>query len=76
MAIERLMYRPAEFGEAIGISRAKAYELIATGEIPSVLVGGCRRVPVDAARQWIDKKLSEQTLAGVNRASKHGLNLG
>ena len=45
---KRLAYRIAEAGEAIGVSRAKAYEMVASGEIPSVLIGGVRRVPVEA----------------------------
>lgn len=55
--IERLMLRPTEAADAIGVSRSKAYELIAKGEIPSVHVGGCVRVPVDALRSWIDRQL-------------------
>ena len=56
---ERLLLRPSEAAEAIGVSRSKAYELIATGEIPSVTVGGCKRVPVDALRQWIHRQITE-----------------
>ena len=59
---ERLMLRPSEAAEAIGVSRSKAYELIAAGEIPSVTVGGCKRVPVDALRQWIDQRLAAAAL--------------
>jgi excisionase family DNA binding protein len=54
---ERMMLRPAEAAEAIGVSRSKVYELIAGGEIPSVRVGGCIRVPVAALREWIDRQL-------------------
>lgn len=50
---EKLMLRPIEAADAIGVSRTKAYELIASGEIPSVKVGGCVRVPVDALKKWI-----------------------
>jgi excisionase family DNA binding protein len=56
----KLMMRPAEAAEAIGVSRSKAYELISRGEIPSVRVGGCVRVPVEALRQWIDKRLAQR----------------
>jgi excisionase family DNA binding protein len=54
---ERLMLRVTETADAIGVSRSKAYELIASGEIPSVRVGGCLRVPVDALRAWIARQL-------------------
>ena len=54
------MLRPSEAAEALGVSRSKAYELIASGEIPSVHVGGCLRVPLDALRAWIDRQLETQ----------------
>jgi excisionase family DNA binding protein len=57
----RLLLRPAEAADAIGVSRSKTYELIAAGELPSVKVGGCVRVPLDALRQWIDRQLAERT---------------
>jgi excisionase family DNA binding protein len=56
---ERLMLRPTEAAEALGVSRSKAYELIASGELPVVRVGGCVRVPVAALREWINRRLSE-----------------
>lgn len=59
--LERLLYKPIEVGEAIGVNRAKAYELIASKEIPSIRVGGSLRVPVDALRSWIQQQLGEQT---------------
>lgn len=51
--VERLLYRPAEAAEALGVSRSKMYELMNRGDIPWVLVGHSRRVPVDALRQLI-----------------------
>ena len=53
----RLLYRPAEAADAIGISRAKIYALIAAGVIPSVRVGQSIRVPVKALVDWIDRQL-------------------
>jgi excisionase family DNA binding protein len=57
---ERMMLRPAEAADAIGVSRSKAYQLIAEGVIPSVRVGGSVRVPVAALQQWIDRQLTER----------------
>jgi excisionase family DNA binding protein len=65
---ERLMLRPTEAGDAIGVSRSKIYELIASGQIPSIRVDGAVRVPVKALEQWIAAKLSEATTeAGPTR---------
>jgi excisionase family DNA binding protein len=54
---DRLLLRPVEAGEALGLSRSKTYALIASGELPSVSVGGCVRVPVAALQEWIAKQL-------------------
>jgi excisionase family DNA binding protein len=62
MNTQRLMLRPGEFGEAIGVSRSKAYELIASGAVPSVKVGGCVRVPVDALRAWIGQQIADRAV--------------
>ncbi len=63
MAADRLLYRPAEAGEAIGVSRARAYELIAAGTIPSIRIGSSIRVPVEALRQWVSAQLETQKVA-------------
>jgi len=57
---ERLLYKPAEVGEAIGVSRAKAYELIAAGSIPHIKVGSSIRVPIDSLRAWVAQQLTER----------------
>jgi excisionase family DNA binding protein len=56
----RLLLRPAEAADAIGVSRARAYELIAAGKIPSIRIGTSIRVPVAALRGWIDAQLAER----------------
>ena len=38
--MDRLLLRPAEAAEAIGIGRSKVYELLASGDLPSIRVGG------------------------------------
>jgi excisionase family DNA binding protein len=55
--MDRLMLRPTEAAEAIGIGRSKIYELLAGGDLPSVRIGGSIRVPVDALRAWIAQRL-------------------
>ncbi len=51
--MERLLLRPVEVAEAIGVGRSKVYELLASGQLPSVRVGASVRVPVDSLRAWI-----------------------
>ena len=45
---ERILLRPEEVAYALGISRSSAYQLIASGELPSVKVAGLTRVPREA----------------------------
>jgi len=59
-AQERLLWRPSEAAEAIGVSRSKLYELLSSKQIPSVRLGGSVRVPVDALREWIARELQQQ----------------
>jgi excisionase family DNA binding protein len=56
---EKLLYKPHEAAEAIGVSRARAYELIAAKTIPSIRIGASLRVPVDALRKWIADRQAE-----------------
>ena len=53
-SIDRLLLRPREAAEAIGLARSTTYALIRSGEIPSIIVGRSVRVPVESLRQWIE----------------------
>ena len=52
-AMDRLLLRPTEAAELIGVGRSKVYELIATGEIPSLRIGASVRVPLESLKEWI-----------------------
>jgi excisionase family DNA binding protein len=54
--VDRLLLRPIEAAEAIGIGRSKIYALLASGELPSVRIGGSIRIPLDKLREWIDQQ--------------------
>jgi excisionase family DNA binding protein len=56
---DRLLLRPGEIAEALGISRGKAYEMIAAHAIPSIRIGGSVRVPLAQLRLWIERKSAE-----------------
>ena len=51
--MDKLLLRPAEVAELIGLGKSKTYDLIGKGLIPSVRVGRAVRVPVDALRLWV-----------------------
>ena len=49
-----------EVGEALGISRAKAYELVRSEGFPSMRIGTRILVPRDKLIRWIDKQTEAQ----------------
>ena len=54
--VEPLLLRPEQAAELLAVSRGKVFDLIARGELPSFLVGGNRRIPLDGLRAWIVKR--------------------
>lgn len=51
--MDKLLLRPTEAADLIGVGRSKIYELISKREIPSVRLGGSVRIPIDGLRDWI-----------------------
>jgi excisionase family DNA binding protein len=50
---ERLLLRPVEAAERLGIGRTKVYELMASGELRSVKIGAARRVSATALVEFV-----------------------
>jgi excisionase family DNA binding protein len=57
--MEKLLMRPTEAANALGLGRSKIYELIANRAIPSVRIGRSVRVPIEELRQWISNQQRE-----------------
>jgi excisionase family DNA binding protein len=51
--VEKLLLRPDEAADVLGIGRSKLYELMATGEVESVFIGSCRRVPMEVLHAYV-----------------------
>lgn len=49
----RLAYPPAEVAQLLGLSKAKVYELLARGAIPSVKIDNSRRILHDALVDYL-----------------------
>jgi excisionase family DNA binding protein len=64
----RLLYRPGEAAEALGVSRARLYELLARGEIASVKIGASRRVPAVDLEDYV-MRLRSQQVANAGEAA-------
>ena len=59
--MDRMLLRPTEVAETLGICRTRAYDLINSGAIPSVRLGNSLRVPIEALRAWLDRQLETNT---------------
>ena len=68
--MDKLLLRPTEVAELLGFGRSKLYELLATGELPSIRIGGSVRVPAEALRKWVEQRLGAPSDAN-NRARPH-----
>ncbi len=49
----KLLVTPAEAATALGISRTRVYELMASGQLASVKIGRSRRIPAPALYAFI-----------------------
>ena len=49
-----LLMKVHEAAALLGVSRAKLYELIASGALPAVKVDGCRRVRTDDLVSYVN----------------------
>ena len=56
----RLLMRPKEVAESLGIGLSKTYELLASGELPSIRVGRSIRIPVAELHDWVRARQEER----------------
>lgn len=54
-----LLIRPEQAALALGVSRTKVYELMASGQLASVKIGRSRRIPVDALTAFVSAIAAE-----------------
>jgi excisionase family DNA binding protein len=51
----KLLLRASEVASALGVSRAAAYQIMASGMLPVVRIGRAVRVPVQALAEWVER---------------------
>lgn len=56
----RLLLRIDEAARLLGLGRSKAYELVASGELPAVRIGRARRIPAAGLEAWVERQIAEQ----------------
>ncbi len=69
---ERLLLRPTEAAEVLGVGNSKIYELIAEGVIPTVQVGRRLRIPLEALRNWIRQETGKGGTHDVSEDAPKG----
>ena len=52
---ERLLVSPREAAALLGIGRSTLYLLLQNGDLQSIHIGACRRIPVDAVTALIER---------------------
>jgi excisionase family DNA binding protein len=59
--VERLLLRPVEAAEVLGVSKARMYDLLRQGKVPCIELGRSRtkRIPLDRLKLWVEEKLAE-----------------
>ena len=51
--VDRRLIRVEEAAQALSLGRSKTWELISSGELPTVRIGRAVRVPVRALDEWL-----------------------
>jgi len=51
---EKMLYTLADVAAALGVGRTKVYELVRSGALPSVRIGGSRRVRGEDLATYVD----------------------
>jgi excisionase family DNA binding protein len=53
--VDKLLLTPQEAAEALSIGRSKLYELLGEGQLESVRVGSCRRIPIGSLIDFVGR---------------------
>ena len=53
--MDNQMYTPKQVASVLMLSRSKTYEMIASGERPSVKIGWSRRIPAAFLNEYVKK---------------------
>jgi excisionase family DNA binding protein len=66
--VEQLLLRAEEAAKLLGLGRSKVFQLLASGELPSVRIVRAVRVPAAELRVWVERRTKESIGAGEGTA--------
>ena len=55
LIMDKVLLSPEEVADALGVSRSKVYELLASGRLHSIKIGRCRRIVRSVLLQFVDE---------------------
>jgi len=61
--MEPLLVKPSMAAEMLSVSRSTVYEMMASGELPSLKVGASRLIETASLRVWIEGQRAATTAA-------------
>ena len=61
--VKPMLYRPEEAAQTLGLSRARMFELLASGAVESVKIGRSRRIPHAALEEYVAALRGTQSAA-------------
>ena len=51
--MNKFLLTPTEAATVLGIGRSKTYQLLQSGQLQSVHIGSCRRIPLQAVHNFL-----------------------
>jgi excisionase family DNA binding protein len=66
------LYRVPEAAQALGLSRAKVYELVQSGALGSVKIDASRRIPAQDLAQFVERLRTGEGIAAAPAAVNAG----
>ena len=68
IADDQLLVTPEEAARRLSVGRTTIYELMASGELQSVNIGRCRRVPVSSLSSFVNRLIGD-AIVGQSRSA-------
>jgi len=67
--VEKMLLTPADAAVALSVSRTTVYELMNRGQLRSIKLGTCRRIPVEAVRELVERLSEEEPVTSPDYLS-------
>jgi excisionase family DNA binding protein len=62
--MESILLRLEEVAELLGLGRTKVSEMLAAGDLPTVRIGRCVRVPRRELERWVQGRITKASEEG------------